>query len=515
MTQIDGRTNSLWTEKLDIPSFAPLDADTSADVCIVGAGIAGLTSAYLLQRQRRSVIILNDKSIGDGQTGRTSAHLSSAIDDRFYLIHKMHGDDATRAMYESHAAAIDTIERICKHERIDCEFQRVDGYLFLAPGESPKVLDRELEATKLIGFGGVEKLDHSPFASVFEGPCLRFPRQAVFHPLKYLAGLVKCIVRDGGKIYCNDRVVDTTCPEKADEKCTAKTLSGRTVRANAIVVATNTPAPINNWMGIYTKQTPYRTYIVAGQIPRGSAPNALFWDDAEPYHYVRIESSLDSKHDILIVGGEDHKVGQLADDAAPFLNLEKWAREHFKMIQDLPYRWSGQVQEPADGIAYIGRAPVGSPNLYVVTGDSGMGLTHGTIAGILLTDLITGKENPWAPFYDPGRKPTHAIGEFIKENANAVATYTDYIKPGEVKNEDEIPNDSGAVLRDGMKKIAVYRDQSGQLHRCSAACTHLGCVVQWNNVEKSWDCPCHGSRFDPNGKVLMGPAIDDLSPVEQ
>jgi len=327
--------------------------------------------------------------------------------------------------------------------------------------------------------------------------------------------LARCIVRDGGKIYCGDRVIDTTCPEKATEKCTAKMQSGRSVTANAVVVATNTPAPINNWMGIYTKQVPYRTYIIGARIPRGTVPNALFWDDGEPYHYVRIESSTDKTHDVLIVGGEDHKVGQIPDNAAPFLNLEKWAKQRFKMIEDVPYRWSGQVQEPVDGIAYIGRAPVGSPNLYVATGDSGMGLTHGTIAGILLTDLILGRDNPWATLYDPARKTLRAAGEFLKENLNVAAQYAGWLTGGDVSSPDEIPPGCGGLVRRGLGKEATYRDAAGQLHECSAVCPHLGCIVQWNGAEKTWDCPCHGSRFDARGSVVNGPALTGLAEGER
>jgi Rieske Fe-S protein len=190
--------------------------------------------------------------------------------------------------------------------------------------------------------------------------------------------------------------------------------------------------------------------------------------------------------------------------------LEKWTREHFPDAIDFPYRWSGQVQEPLDYLAYIGLAPIKEKNVYVATGDSGMGLTHGTIAGMLITDLILGKPNPWAGIYDPSRKPTTAVGDFIKENADTVAKFKDYITPGELKSEDELQPGQGALIREGLKKLAVYRDEAGQLHRRSAVCTHLGCLVKWNHVERTWDCPCHGSRFDTDGKPVIGPATSDL-----
>jgi Rieske Fe-S protein len=240
-------------------------------------------------------------------------------------------------------------------------------------------------------------------------------------------------------------------------------------------------------------------------VPREQLTDALYWDNVDPYHYVRLEN------EVLIVGGEDHKTGQGPTDD-PFAKLEVWAREKFPMCRDVKYRWSGQVQEPADGVAFIGKAPTAKENVYVITGDSGMGLTHGTLGAMLITDLIMNRPNSWAKIYDPSRKQTNT--EFVKENVNAVATFVDYLTPGEIKSEDELQPGEGALMRKGLGKLAVYRDDAGTVHKCSATCTHLGCVVSWNKIEKSWDCPCHGSRFDPVGKVLMGPAIDDLSPAE-
>jgi Rieske Fe-S protein len=193
------------------------------------------------------------------------------------------------------------------------------------------------------------------------------------------------------------------------------------------------------------------------------------------------------------------------------MNLEKWARENFPMIKDVKYRWSGQVQEPSDYLGFLGRALTAKEEVFVITGDSGMGLTHGTIGGMLITDLINGKANPWEQLYDPSRKIVNA--DFVKENVNVVAQFADYVTPGDVKSVDEIIPGEGAVMREGLSKVAVYRDPSGTVHKCSAVCTHLQCIVQWNSVEKTFDCPCHGSRFGPHGEVLIGPAIDNLAAV--
>jgi Rieske Fe-S protein len=216
---------------------------------------------------------------------------------------------------------------------------------------------------------------------------------------------------------------------------------------------------------------------------------------------------------VLIVGGEDHKTGQAGDHEERYARLEAWARERFPMIQGVEFRWSGQVLETIDGLAFLGRNPLDEPNVFIATGDSGMGMTHGTIAGMLLTDLILGRENPWATLYDPARKTLRAIGEFARENLNVLAQYADWLTPGDVSSPEEVRPGTGAVVRRGLAKVAVYRDEQGVLHERSAACPHLGCVVGWSDAEKTWDCPCHGSRFDRYGRVLNGPANRDLTPA--
>jgi Rieske Fe-S protein len=213
----------------------------------------------------------------------------------------------------------------------------------------------------------------------------------------------------------------------------------------------------------------------------------------------------------LIVGGEDHKTGQRDDGTKRLAALERWARGHFSSLKAITHRWSGQVLEPADGVAFIGRNP-GSQNVYIATGDSGMGLTHGTIAGILIGDLVAGRDSRWAALYSPSRKMHKAALTFAKENLNVAAQYLEaYAGPGDVGSTDDIAAGSGAVIRRKLTKVAAYRDDSGMLHECSAVCPHLGCIVAWNQLERTWDCPCHGSRFDCRGKVINGPAHSDLA----
>jgi glycine/D-amino acid oxidase-like deaminating enzyme/nitrite reductase/ring-hydroxylating ferredoxin subunit len=515
MKKSTGNTRSVWMHGIDVPPTTSLASDRTCDVCIVGAGLAGLTTAYMLTLEGKSVVVLESKEIGSGETGRTTAHLSNALDDRYHNLIKQHGEKKARLAAESHTAAIRRIEEIIKTEKIDCDFERIPGYLFQLPGRDPGLLDQELEAVRTLGFADVVKLQQTPVASLSGGPCLSFPNQAVFHPLKYLAGLARAIQDRDGQIFTDSHVVSF---EKTEAIHRIKTKAGFTVTANQVVVATNTP--VNDWVTIHTKQAPYRTYVVGFRVLPGNLPNALFWDDADPYHYIRLvkdihpDSQLGQEPDynVLIVGGEDHKTGQEENEQERLDCLEQWVREKFPMAGDLLYRWSGQVMEPVDGMAFIGRNP-GEDHVYIATGDSGHGMTHSTIAGILITDLILERPNAWVPLYDPARVSVNlqSGGEFLKENLNVVAQYKDYITPGEVTDAGQVAPGGGSVIRKGMAKVAVYCDLEGVRHEMSAVCPHLGCIVHWNTVEKSWDCPCHGSRFDAQGQVLSGPALEGLS----
>jgi Rieske Fe-S protein len=262
--------------------------------------------------------------------------------------------------------------------------------------------------------------------------------------------------------------------------------------------------------------------VIAARIRTGSVTPALYWDTHDPYHYVRVQRTSNAALggdnsepvDLLIVGGEDHKTGQASDSEERFASLERWMRERFPSAEGVEFRWSGQVMETQDGLAFIGRNPMDRGNVYVATGDSGMGMTHGTIAGMLISDLIQGRPNRWTTLYDPSRKRLGAVGDFLKENLNVAAQYASYLTPGEVASLDEITPNTGAVVREGAQKVAVFRDEAGGVHRRSAVCTHLGCVVSWNKAASTWDCPCHGSRFDAYGRVLNGPASRDLEHLE-
>ena len=514
-----GDTASIWYGTFDVPTFPALGRDARADVCVVGAGIAGLSTAYMLTKAGKKVIVVDDGTIGGGESGRTTAHLTNAMDDGIYLLEHVHGDEGARLIVESHGAAVDQIEQVVRAERIDCDFERVDGFLFLGQGDHVDILDAELAAAHRVGWTSVARLDHVPGVEYHLGPALRFPNQAQFHVLKYLAGLATAIVSGGGRIYCQTKVSGV----EGGAPCKVETETKHTITADAVCVCTN--ASIADMFKTHIRQAPYRTFVVAGVVPRGLVPHALYWDTAHPYHYVRVQplqppvagaSTGDEQYDALIVGGEDHKTAHEDDAEERWRRLESWMRERWPQTREVVYRWSGQVLEPNDYIAFIGRNPDGAENVYMASGDSGQGMTHGTIAGMLLSDLITGLPNEWTSLYDPRRRSLRAkpMEEFAKENADVALRFiTDYVSPGDVSSEADIPRGEGRVIRHGLHKIAAYRADDGTLHRHSAVCTHLKCIVQWNSAEKSWDCPCHGSRFDPEGKVLNGPAVSDLEPI--
>jgi glycine/D-amino acid oxidase-like deaminating enzyme/nitrite reductase/ring-hydroxylating ferredoxin subunit len=533
-----GSNESSWYANIEEPiksskltyNIPSSSSGEPVDVAIIGGGIAGLTTAYLLSKSGKKVAVIEDGYIGSGETGRTTAHITHALDDRYYNLEQKHGLDGARNAADSHTAAINLIESIVKEENIDCDFERVDGFLFLDPTDRKESLDKELEATHRAGITTTEILEKAPLQSFNTGPCIRFPNQAQFQPLKYLRGLYNSILKKEGQIFTK-----THAQEISSEGI--KTSDGYTVEARNIVIATNAPI-IDKTSKIYDKQDAFRTYVIGARIKKGAIPTALYWDTGNqnsenlvaPYHYVRIQkmdNDDNQNFDLLIVGGEDHRTGNISsaeDYEKRYSKLESWTRDRFP-IEGIEYQWSGQVMEPQDSIAFIGHnSGDNTKNIYIATGDSGNGITHGTIAGILLTDLILGKSNPWTALYDPSRKPRRAPGAKSEEGeaqSQEAEKPTDQV---EQESDKKLPSKSEQRMvslenlkeRQGMvleeEKIAAYKDHNGQLHTYSAVCTHLGCTVTWNNSEKSFDCPCHGSRFSSSGTVINGPANTALEP---
>lgn len=509
-TITSGKNISVWTNTVNPIFFQKLEENMETDVVIVGGGIAGITIAYCLIQEGKKVVLIEDGGIGSGETGRTTAHLVTALDDRYYELERIHGERKLKLIAESHSKAIDFIEHLCTSKITDCEFERLNGYLFLHPTDEHEALHKELAAAKRAGLA-VEELQSVPDMKE-KIPCIKFGNQAQFHPMKYLRGLTKLIQKKGGLIFTE------THASNIDEKGIT-TSDGFHVKAKHIVIATNTP--VNNKYVMHLKQFPFRTYVIGARIKKDKIKKALWWDTGDtsvnqeipPYHYVRLQN-LDAEYDLLICGGEDHPVGIAGDDISEedrYGLLEKWMRERFD-AEDIIYQWSGQVMEPMDSLAYIGRNPMDKDNVYIATGDSGNGMTHGTIAGILITDLICGRENEWEKVYSPSRFKIFTSGKtFFKEFIGGLFSYLSD-KPKHVQSLEiaEISKNEGKIVEWEGKKIGVYRDDEDRLHVVDSECTHLKCTVKWNNDEKSWDCPCHGSRFSFEGKVLNGPANKDL-----
>jgi glycine/D-amino acid oxidase-like deaminating enzyme/nitrite reductase/ring-hydroxylating ferredoxin subunit len=500
------RSQSVWMDTQVAPQAVALDQDITADTVVVGSGIAGLSTAYELAVRGQSVAVLDRGPIGLGMTARTTAHLTSLCDDSFDSLIDMRGVDAARQFHQSQAAAIDRIEDIQASESIECDFRRLDGYLFPALGSDPSTLDSSLESSRKGGMQ-VHDVKGLPFDGLGDLRCLRYPRQGTFHPLRYLRGLAHAIERRQGRLYADTVVAEV---EEKDGRVVVKTDRGLRVHAAAAVVATN--APINDRIAIHGKQAPYRTYAMAFTLRRGTLPDALYWDTLDDYHYVRLQPA-DARSDYLIVGGADHKSGEADDAEFRFEAIEAWMRNLVPQLGKETHRWSGQVMNPADFISFTGRNS-GNEHVYVHTGDSGQGMTHGALAGMLLSGLIIDRHHAWADLYDPARKPLKAVGSLFSENLTAVKNFAEYVAPGELASADELKPGCGAIIRDGMKKIAAFRDETGSLHLLSAACTHLGCHVHWNSLEHCWDCPCHGSHFAIDGTALNGPAIAPLAKLD-
>ncbi|MEA3136501.1 MAG: hypothetical protein QOC71_782, partial [Thermoplasmata archaeon] len=509
MTAGSGATRSAWMDGMGLMAGdGPLSGDTQADVCIVGAGVAGLTAAYLLAREGRSVVVIDDGPPGMGESLRTTAHLTAAIDDRIHVLAKKHGVRKARLVVESTKAAIDRIERICIEERLDGVFRRVDGHLFLSPEDELGTLEKELKAVHEAGMTDVTLEPSAPLPWA-TGPCLKFPRQAEVDAGEYLSGLADAIRRMGGRIHGSTHATGL----EEGPPTVVKTNKGR-IECEAVVVCTN--APVFGKVSLHTKQEQYRTYVAAYDVPRGWLPRALFWDTLTKesgYHYIRLCDRAEPGQELLLVGGEDHRTGE-GHPAQRMARLEAWVQEHFQ-LEGPVHRWSGQVIEPSDHLPFLGRYPGRGKNVYVITGDSGQGFTNHTIGAILVTDLMQGRRNPYQGLYSPSRQALTSLWARLRSNAEGAAEMVKgKLGAGEVGDESEIPAGSGAIVtRDGVK-LACYREASGELRECAAQCTHMGAIVQWNDLEKTWDCPWHGSRFTAKGQVVNGPANKALDPPD-
>ena len=509
-----GKNLSVWFAAVNQSiSYEPLNSDIDTDILVIGGGISGLTTAYCLAKEGRKVILVEDGYIGSGESGRTTGHLTCALDNRYFELEKIYDKTTAQLAANSHMKAIEWVATTVKRHNIDCHFKRVDGYLFLHESDTNESLEKEYQATQRSGLI-TEMLNSVPGIKAEDGKwCIKFSDQAQFHILLYLKGLAEAFIQLGGTIHTQTKAENVT-----KEGATA---NGYSIKANHIVVATNTP--INDWVTMHTKQWPYRTYVIGAKVRKGTLPYALWWDTgdheskwiSQPYHYVRL-AEYDDQYDILIAGGEDHRTGQADEEEIKeenrYTKLIEWTKKRFPSVEDIAFKWSGQVMEPVDSLAYIGKNP-GDDNIYIITGDSGNGMTHGTLGGIIITDIITGKDNPWIEMYSPSRITLKTTSDYLHELGNMVMQYGDWLGDADIKNPEDLKPGEGGIMSSGFKKIAVYCDEENNIHTCTAVCPHLGAILQWNADEKTFDCPMHGSRFTAVGKVINGPAASDLKKV--
>jgi glycine/D-amino acid oxidase-like deaminating enzyme/nitrite reductase/ring-hydroxylating ferredoxin subunit len=498
-------TNSVWSEATPAPPYPPLAGNVGVDVAVVGGGITGITAALLLARAGRRVAVIEARRIGKGETGKTTAHLTEALDVPYHTLMSRFGLDGARLAAAGQRAAIERIATFAEECGIPCDFRRVSGFAFAETKADRAVLEREAGAAQRLGVAAV-LVDHAPLPFSIAG-ALRFENQATIHPRLYLQGLERAFVAMRGQIFEDTQVV------AIDEGDPCRVISDRgVVAARDVIVAAH--VPIVNRFLLHAKLAAYRTYVVGVELGGDAGVgDGLYWDMGDPYHYIRPHTIGGRRY--LLVGGEDHKVGEADDTTAPFERLESYVRVRFaRDVAPTDYRWSGQIVESADGLPYVGRNSL-SQNVYVATGYAGNGITQGTLAATVLADQISGVANPFGELLDATRiKPFASAGAVLSENLDYPKhLLADRLVAGMdsgVAAIAAIPPGEGRVVSLGGEKLAVYRNANGQVGALSPVCTHLGCLVHWNTTEKSWDCPCHGSRFDPHGRVLNGPAVAAL-----
>jgi glycine/D-amino acid oxidase-like deaminating enzyme/nitrite reductase/ring-hydroxylating ferredoxin subunit len=477
------------------PRGDDLPSGLHVDVVIVGGGITGITTALLLQRAGKKVAILEARRVAEGDSAKTTAHLTEAVDARYHRLAKDFGAEAAREVARSSRAAIEQIVALAAEHGVACDLKRVPGYLYSESESDLEMLHTEYEAAKSAGVDVDMTRDVPlPFRAV---AAVRFPNQGELHVRKYLVPLAEAVVAGGGLVFESARVTDI----HDGEPCKVTLEGGQTITAGDVVMAAH--APLNR-VAIQTKIAHYRSYAIAFPA-KVDVAHALYWDTSDPYHYTRTQT-IDGQR-WLIVGGEDHKTGQNHDTLGCYARLAAYASERFGEVK-IGHQWSGQIIEPMDGLPFIGKNP-GASHVRIATAYSGNGMTFGTLAAMLLSDQVLGRDNPWSELYGASRvKPIAGAKDFVRENLDVpMHLIGDRLKKAEASSLDEVGRGEGKIVRLGGEKLAVFRDAGGDVHAFSPVCPHLGCHVDFNTAEKTWDCPCHGSRFgSTDGAVINGPA---------
>ncbi len=499
----DGFLQSIW--QAEVQTYIPINAwdkQMIYDAIIIGGGITGLTTAFLLQAKGKKCILCEAANIGFGSTGGTTAHLNTMLDTTFNEAESDFGEENASLLADSAKEAISLIEALSIEHKIDCDFKYTNGYLFSQNQAETKQLGEIIEASKRAGIQ-IDWTDDIPIAIPIDQAC-KFGSQAQFNVGKYLLGLAAAFEKAGGTILQNSRVNEIS---KANDIHDISTPFGK-IRAINVVYATHIPPGIN----IFSfKCAPYRSYAMAFTIKDGNFPSGLVYDMEEPYHYFRTYNSNNKKY--IIAGGFDHKTGHQDNTEYCFTQLEAYLRKYFD-IDAIEYKWSSQYYVPVDGLPYIGPMP-GGDNTYVATGFNGNGMIFGTLSGKIITDAILNIDNSYAKLFSPSRiKPIAGFADFVKENADVVSQFVKgRFSYEQIESLSDLARGEAKIVEWENEKIALYKDEDGKIWGVSPVCPHAKCIVSWNNAEKTWDCPCHGGRYSYNGTLLTGPAKTGLSPV--
>ncbi len=502
--QRDGACTSLWQH--DMPAYqSPVMTPPNevVDVLIVGGGISGITTALLLQKAGKKCVVAEAKTLCFGTTGGTTAHLNTVMDHPYNEIQSKFGEKNAQLLAKAAKEAIDLIRKNIKEYKIECEFEEQDGYMYSQNQKQSKELDDILKSSNEVGIE--MKLSREiPVPIPFEKAVV-FGGQAKFHPAKYVYALAKAFEEAGGILLQGCRV--TKVEEKENLEATTKY---GLIRAKELIWATHIPPGINL---LHFRCAPYRSYAMAIKLKDENYPDGLAYDMYDPYHYYRTQTVDGEKY--LIAGGEDHKTAHEENTNACFDKLETYLKKFFS-IESIPFRWSSQYFEPADGLAYIGHLPGHPEKIYVATGYGGNGMTYGTLSAIILTDMLTKGKSEYQELFDPNRlKPVAGFAAFVKENADVVSQFIKGVFSAEkIKGLSDLARDEAKIVKYEDQRIALYKDDQGRIHAVNPTCPHAKCSVGWNTAEKSWDCPCHGSRFSSDGILLTGPALNDLQEIE-
>ena len=489
---------SFWIDTTPGTDYPPMSGDVSADVAILGGGITGLTAAVLLKRMGRTVVLIDARRVAEGISGHTTAKVTSQHKLIYDTLIKQHGEKKARLYAEANEVAIDRVETFVNEGEIDCDFRRLPAYVYAESADMLQQLRAETEAAQRVGLPA-SFVDEAPLPFPVEG-AVRFDNQAQFHIRKYLLALAKEVPGDGSHLFENTRALDVS----SGEPCTVATDKGF-VTAQDVIVATHIPFTFQG--EFWGKSYPQREYGIAARIGETVAVEGMSISAGSPTRSVRTASR--DGETVLIVVGEPHKVGEETDTEKHYRNLEQWARERFG-VTEFENRWSAQDYYSFDELPFVGNVGPGSEHVYVATAFRAWGLTNGTAAAVLLSDLINGSENEWAHLYDSTRAASLANKQALEEGLDQALHFVkDRLAGASVDTRHVAPGEGKVVGRPG-DQTAVYRDPDSLVHAVSARCTHLGCIVAWNPAETSWDCPCHGSRFSVDGEVLQGPAVRDL-----